>query len=83
MVGTAEFITVDPARSAEQAGLVYVTDDEPGITRRAGKGFVYRDVNGGRISDRHTLDRLRHLAVPPACLPEQRRNTGTGFLPPR
>jgi hypothetical protein len=48
---------------------------------RAGKGFVYRDVNGRRISDRHTLDRLRHLAVPPACLPEH-RNTGTGFLPP-
>ena len=82
MVDAAESIIVDPPLSAEQAGLVYMTDDRPGITRRrAGKGFVYRDVNGRRISDRHTLDRLRHLAVPPACLPEH-RNTGTGFLPP-
>ena len=82
MVDAAESIIVDPPLSAEQAGLVYMTDDRPGITRRrAGKGFVYRDVNGRRISDRHTLDRLRHLAIPPACLPEQHRNTGAGLGP--
>ncbi|MGE5442884.1 MAG: DNA topoisomerase IB, partial [Bacteroidota bacterium] len=63
----ADCITVDPPRSAEQAGLTYVTDDEPGITRRrAGKGFVYRDTNGRRITDRQPLDRLRRLAIPPA-----------------
>ena len=49
MVDAAESIIVDPSRLAEQAGLVYVTDDRPGITRRrAGKGFVYRDVDGCR-----------------------------------
>ena len=63
----ADCITVDPPRSAEQAGLTYVTDDEPGITRRrAGKGFVYRDTNGRRITDPQALDRLRRLAIPPA-----------------
>jgi DNA topoisomerase I len=63
----ADCIIVDPPRSAEQAGLTYVTDDEPGITRRrAGKGFVYRDTNGQRITDRQALDRLRRLAIPPA-----------------
>ena len=67
MVDAAESIIVDPPRSAEQAGLVYVTDDRPGITRRrAGKGFVYRDADGRRISDRQTLDRLRRIAIPPA-----------------
>ena len=63
----AHRIIVDPPRSAEQAGLTYVTDDEPGITRhRAGKGFIYRDTNGRRITDRQALDRLRRLAIPPA-----------------
>ncbi len=67
MIDAAESIIVDPPLSAEQAGLVYMTDDQPGITRRrAGKGFVYRDVDGRRISDRQILDRLRRLAIPPA-----------------
>lgn len=48
------------------AGLTYVHDDEPGITRkRSGKGFVYR--KGGRaVRDKATLDRIRDLAIPPA-----------------
>lgn len=63
----ADCIIVDPARSAVQAGLSYVTDDQPGISRRrAGKGFIYRDPKGRRITDRYELDRLRRLAIPPA-----------------
>jgi DNA topoisomerase-1 len=34
--------------------------------RRCGRGFVYYDRRGRRISDKDTLDRLRRLAIPPA-----------------
>ena len=45
----ADCLIVEPLKSAEQAGLAYVSDDEPGITRRrAGKGFAYRDPQGDR-----------------------------------
>jgi DNA topoisomerase I len=64
---SVDCIIVEPARSAEQAGLTYVTDDDPGISRRrAGKGFVYRDPKGRRITDAGELARLRRLAIPPA-----------------
>jgi DNA topoisomerase I len=39
----------------------------PGIRRRrAGKGFTYADVDGNRITDADTLDRIKALAIPPA-----------------
>jgi len=39
----------------------------PGITRRrSGKGFVYLDDAGARITDPETLARIRALAIPPA-----------------
>ncbi|MBD9529897.1 DNA topoisomerase IB [Paracoccus sp. PAR01] len=48
------------------AVLVYVSDSEPGITRRkAGKGFSYRGPSGEALS-RDELARIRALAVPPA-----------------
>lgn len=38
-----------------------------GITRRrAGRGFVYLDHDGERISDEEMLDRIRALVIPPA-----------------
>ncbi|WP_090751808.1 DNA topoisomerase IB [Paracoccus chinensis] len=58
---------VDPQEAAVSAGLVYVSDTEPGITRRrAGKGFSYRDAQGRTVKDQETLDRIRSLAIPPA-----------------
>lgn len=55
------------ARSAAQGGLVYVSDEEPGLRRRrAGKGFVYFTPEGRRVRDRGTLERIRRLAIPPA-----------------
>jgi DNA topoisomerase I len=58
---------VDPREAADIAGLRYVSDEKPGIRRRrAGKGFVYIDPDGARISDPQTLRRLKSLAVPPA-----------------
>ena len=55
------------ASQAAEAGLVYVSDGEPGISRRrAGKGFGYRQPNGEAVRDAATLDRIRALAIPPA-----------------
>ena len=58
---------VDPRDAAESAGLLYVSDEEPGIRRRkAGKGFAFRGPNGEPIKDEATLKRIRSLAIPPA-----------------
>lgn len=58
---------VDPQDAAISAGLVYVSDSEPGIRRRrAGKGFSYRGPDGKAVKDSDTLDRIRSLAIPPA-----------------
>jgi DNA topoisomerase-1 len=58
---------VDPPAAAEQAGLVYVSDEEPGIRRRrAGKGFTFRNPDGSPVLDVATLQHIRSLAIPPA-----------------
>ena len=58
---------VDPQDAAESAGLVYVADDRPGITRRrSGSGFSYWGPDGKRISDKAVLKRISKLAIPPA-----------------
>jgi len=58
---------VDPQEAAEEAGLVYVSDAEPGITRRRrGKGFGYRLPGGKPVTDAKELARIRKLAIPPA-----------------
>lgn len=58
---------VDPEDAARSAGLLYVSDDQPGITRRrSGKGFSYRDPKGRTITDRAERARLAKLAIPPA-----------------
>jgi len=52
---------------ARAAGLVYVSDTEPGLRRKAaGTGFSYRLPSGKPIKDKDTLARVRALAVPPA-----------------
>jgi DNA topoisomerase-1 len=59
--------TVDVKDAAEYAGLLYVSDDKPGIRRRrAGKGFRYETEQRVRITNAATLARVRTLAVPPA-----------------
>ena len=55
------------AEAAQAAGLRYVSDAKPGITRkRAGRAFSYRDPEGRLIKDPAELRRLRALAIPPA-----------------
>jgi DNA topoisomerase I len=56
-----------PVASARAAGLRYVVDDKPGLTRhKRGKGFVYRGPDGKPVKDAATLARIRSLAIPPA-----------------
>src|SRR4029077_4392912 len=53
--------------AAEEAGLVYVSDDRPGYTRKAnGEAFDYFDTEGKPIRDEPRLLRLKRLAIPPA-----------------
>ena len=49
------------------AGLRYVDDSSPGITRRRhGSGFSYTGPDGKRVTDAATLARIASLAIPPA-----------------
>jgi DNA topoisomerase-1 len=58
---------VESLRSAREAGLRYVSDAAPGISRvAAGKGFAYAGPDGRRITDEAVLRRIRSLAIPPA-----------------
>ena len=52
---------------AEAAGLTYVSDEMPGISRRERRGrFVYLDASGRVVRDAAVLARIRRIAVPPA-----------------
>lgn len=58
---------VDPRAAAEEAALIYVSDEQPGIARkRSGTGFSYRLPGGTTLRDAAALKRIRSLAVPPA-----------------
>src|SRR3954470_3486168 len=58
---------VDNVGTAEQAGLRYVTDERPGITRRrSGRGFSYRAPDGSLLTDKKRIEAIRALAIPPA-----------------
>lgn len=58
----------DPAiEAARDAGLVYVSDEAPGIRRRrSGRGFSYVGPEGTTVTDPKDLRRIKALAVPPA-----------------
>ena len=58
---------IDARDAATEAGLRYVLDTTPGITRRrAGKSFSYRTPQGEVVRDAAALARIRGLAIPPA-----------------
>ena len=53
--------------AARSAGLRYVDDRRPGISRqRRGKGFSYVHIDGRPMCDGETLTRIRSLVIPPA-----------------
>lgn len=57
----------DVSIAAERAGLTYLTDSVPGISRAGRAGhFRYRLPSGHAIRDRATLERIRRLVIPPA-----------------
>ncbi len=56
-----------PEKVAKKAGLVYVHDGEPGLSRKKkGDGFAYYHPDGTRVRDEATLARIGALAIPPA-----------------
>ena len=60
-------VAADSAEAAEDAGLRYVSDDQPGYTRkRKGDDFEYFDTDGKRIRDEARLLRIRRIGIPPA-----------------
>src|SRR5713226_3182772 len=60
-------IVSDPIDAAEEAGLRYVSDEQPGYTRRVkGDDFDYFDTEGKLIRDEQRLLRVKRLAIPPA-----------------
>ena len=60
-------IVIDSATAAEEAGLRYVSDDQPGYTRKTrGKDFEYFDTEKRPIRDEQRLLRIKRLAIPPA-----------------
>jgi DNA topoisomerase-1 len=60
-------IITDPAEAAEEAGLRYVSDDQPGYTRKVkSDDFEYFDTEGKPIRDEQRLLRIKRLAIPPA-----------------
>lgn len=49
------------------AGLVWVSDTQPGLRReRRGDAFVYLDPQGRELTDERRLQQIRKLAIPPA-----------------
>jgi DNA topoisomerase I len=57
----------EAAQMATEAGLVYVSDTEPGIRRlRAGRGFRYVTPENRLLDAAEDLKRIASLAIPPA-----------------
>jgi DNA topoisomerase-1 len=53
--------------TAEEAGVHYTVDTEPGIRRlRRGRGVVYMNPANRAIRDKATLQRIAALGIPPA-----------------
>jgi len=60
-------VRADALQNAAAAGLVYVSDADPGIRRRRrGEEFVYVASNGRPLRDADALARIAKLAIPPA-----------------
>src|SRR5277367_6070577 len=57
----------EAAQMAIEAGLIYVSDAEPGIRRlRVGRGFRYVTPENRRLEAEKDLKRIASLAIPPA-----------------
>ncbi|MGH6612128.1 MAG: DNA topoisomerase IB [Burkholderiaceae bacterium] len=64
---TVNEAVVEAQQMAASAGLIYVSDTEPGIRRlRKGKRFAYVSPNNRPLTDEAELKRIAGLAIPPA-----------------
>jgi DNA topoisomerase-1 len=60
-------VLAESIEAAEDAGLRYVSDEQPGFSRkRKGEEFEYFDTKGKPIRDEQRLLRVKRLAIPPA-----------------
>jgi DNA topoisomerase I len=60
-------VLAESVEAAEDAGLRYVSDDQPGFSRRRkGEEFEYLDTKRKPIRDEQRLLRIKGLAIPPA-----------------
>lgn len=58
---------LEPEQAAKAAGLRYVDDSLPGLSRKkVGTGFGYRDIDGKVIRDPEVIKRIRSIGIPPA-----------------
>ncbi len=62
-----DLAATDPAALADEAHLVYVSDEMPGYARqRRGRGFSYVDPQGRAVTSKELRQRFTALAIPPA-----------------
>ena len=48
------------------AGLIHVSDKDPGFTRKKrGRGFIYLDMEGKKINDTTILKRIKMIGISP------------------
>jgi DNA topoisomerase-1 len=60
-------LSAEALAAADDAGLYYVSDLQPGITRRRrGRGWSYHRPDGSTIEDEGERARIAAIAVPPA-----------------
>ena len=60
-------LSSDSQDAAQSAGLLYISDGEPGIARLGAPGrFRYRLPSGKPVGDKMVLKRIKSLAIPPA-----------------
>ncbi|OLC68503.1 MAG: DNA topoisomerase [Betaproteobacteria bacterium 13_1_40CM_4_64_4] len=64
---SASDTVAEAVEMAAAAGLVYVSDSQPGIRReRNGGQFIYFRANRRRVTQANELERIARLAIPPA-----------------
>src|SRR6202012_4234010 len=62
-----EKIGRDPKVTAKAVGLRYVSDSNPGYTRKkSGKGWSFYDAHGKLVKDKELITRFTRLVIPPA-----------------
>jgi DNA topoisomerase-1 len=66
---SAEELRLAPEVAAERAGLTYVTDAVPGITREPRDGgWLYRRPDGGAVTHPDEHARIEAIGIPPAWI---------------